>query len=71
MTKELRKLRRQGGEGRAKANYIAMLISRGKINAYESAAGYVAYDTDELKNYRKTVRRGRPPKTKMRKEETK
>ena len=62
MIKELRKLRQKGGEYRAKANYISHLQSRGKLRMYKSKEGYASYDTEELKEYKKNVRLGRPPK---------
>ena len=62
MIKELRRLRQKGGAYRAKANYISHLQSRGKLRMYRSKDGYVSYDTEELKEYKKNVRLGRPPK---------
>ena len=62
MIKELRKMRRKGGADKAKANYISHLQSRGKLRMYRSKDGYVSYDTEELKEYKKKVRLGRPPK---------
>ena len=62
MIKELRRLRQKGGAYRAKANYISNLQSRGKLRMYKSKEGYAAYDTEELKEYKKNVRLGRPPK---------
>lgn len=62
MIKELRKMRQKGGAYRAKANYISHLQSRGKLRMYRSKDGYVSYDTEELKEYKKNVRLGRPPK---------
>ena len=62
MIKELRKMRRKGGADKAKANYISHLQSRGKLLMYKSKDGYVSYDTEELKEYKKNVRLGRPPK---------
>ena len=62
MIKELRKMRRKGGADRAKANYSSHLQSRGKLRMYRSKDGYVSYDTEELKEYKKNVRLGRPPK---------
>lgn len=62
MIKELRKMRRKGGADKAKANYISHLQSRGKLHMHRSKAGYAAYDTEELKEYKKNVRLGRPPK---------
>ena len=62
MIKELRRMRQKGGADRAKANYISHLQSRGKLRMYKSKEGYAAYDTEELKEYKKNVRLGRPPK---------
>lgn len=62
MIKELRRMRQKGGAYRAKANYISHLQSRGKLRMYRSKEGYVSYDTEELKEYKKNVRLGRPPK---------
>lgn len=69
MIKELRKMRAKGGLEKAKAGYIATLINRKKIPIHFSKQGYVAYDTTELKEYRATVKKGRPHKeTKTKKE---
>ena len=57
MLKELRRV-----EDRAKANYIRHLQYVGKIPQHINAKGYVCYDPEELKNYQKTNKRGRPPK---------
>lgn len=60
MIRELRKMRAKGGRDKAVANYIAQLQHRGLLSKVTSAKGYVAYDTEELKKYRHTVKRGRP-----------
>lgn len=60
MYKELRLMRAKGGSERAKANYISSLQHRGVIKTYLNERGYVCYDTEELKEYQKTARRGRP-----------
>lgn len=65
MIRELRKLRAKGGRERAVANYISQLQHRGLLTKQLSAKGYAAYDTEELKEYRKTARRGRPCKTEI------
>ena len=62
MIKELRKMRAKGGIERQKANYIAVLQNRGKMKKYFTDKGYIAYDTDEFKNYKATVKLGRPVK---------
>lgn len=59
MIKELRVLDKTN---HSKAVYIRTLIERKKINKYISEKGYVAYDTEELKNYQKNVKIGRPVK---------
>lgn len=45
-----------------KGHYIRMLQRKGKLTAYVSPRGYAAYDTEELEQYSKTARRGRPLK---------
>lgn len=62
MIKELRKMRAKGGRDRAVAGYIATLQKRGKIKRIVTDKGYLAYDTEELKEYKKTVKMGRPIK---------
>lgn len=58
MIKEIRKIKSRG-----KANWIRQLLWRNKLNTYFSGEkGYVAYNTEELKEYSKMARRGRPPK---------
>lgn len=47
---------------RKKGNYIRQLLNTGKIQAYVSEKGYIAYDTDDLEKYQKSVHRGRPIK---------
>ena len=49
-------------ENHSKAVYIRTLIDRKKINKYVSERGYVAYDPQELEEYKKNVRVGRPVK---------
>lgn len=56
MLKEIRKI-----PSRSKANYIRALQYRSLIETHLNN-GYVAYDTEELKEYQRTHRRGRPPK---------
>lgn len=58
MLKELRKLREKN---KPLATYIYRLQGMGKIGRY-TKNGVCAYDTEELKSYRKVSRRGRPRK---------
>lgn len=62
MIKELRKL-----ENKTQSNTIRTLQYRGKLGVYFSDKGYVSYDTDEFREYRKRVKRGRPYGTKKNK----
>lgn len=57
MLKEIRRI-----ETRSKANYIRSLQHRGKIKTYLSPKGYLSYDPDEVKEFQKGNKRGRPPK---------
>lgn len=57
MLKEIRKI-----EKRSKANYIRFLQYSGKIPAHINEKGYICYDPQELKEFKKTHKRGRPPK---------
>lgn len=57
MLKEIRKMESVG-----KANYIRLLQNRGKIGKHISPKGYLCYDTEELKAFQKSNRRGRPAK---------
>lgn len=57
MIKEIRRI-----ESRSKANYIRFLQYRGKIPTHINDKGYVCYDTNELKDFQKNNKRGRPPK---------
>lgn len=57
MLREIRKL-----EKRSKANYIRGLQYRGRIKAHINSKGYVCYDPEELKEFQKNNKRGRPPK---------
>lgn len=58
--KELRLMKKKGGKERSKATYIGMLQDAGKLTKHISEKGYVAYDTEEYKKYKATVKRGRP-----------
>lgn len=60
MLRELRKMRAKGGAERAKANYIGTLQARGILRRYQSAKGYICYDTEELKRYKANRKLGRP-----------
>lgn len=62
--KELRLMKKKGGKEKTKAVYIGMLQDAGKLKKYISDKGYVAYDTEEYKKYKATVKRGRPLKNK-------
>lgn len=57
MLKEIRRIREK-----PKATYIYFLMNKGKIPKHINEKGYVCYDTDELKAFQKTHKRGRPPK---------
>ena len=57
MIKELRKIQRID---RSKAVYIAQLQREGKLKRIINEKGYVCFDTQELVNYKKSVKRGRP-----------
>lgn len=59
MLKEIRKI-----PNRSRATYIRSLQYRELIKAY-LVNGYVAYDTEELKEYLKHTGKGRPPKLKI------
>jgi len=61
MIKEIRKIAKTN---MSKAKYIRSLIDRNLIARHISERGYVCYDTEEYKNYRKTARIGRPIKIK-------
>jgi hypothetical protein len=62
MIKELRVMRRKGGKQRALANYLSVLQDKGKLTKIVTDKGYLAYDTEEYKIYKATVKRGRPIK---------
>jgi hypothetical protein len=57
--KEVRKLAKTN---KKKADYVRLLLQRNKIKLIVSDNGFVSYDTEELKQYRKSARRGRPIK---------
>lgn len=59
MLKEIRKI-----PSRSRANYIRSLQYRDLIKAY-LVNGYIAYDTEEFKEYSKHTGKGRPPKVKI------
>lgn len=58
----IREIRRLDKVDHSKANYVRMLQTRGILKRVLSDNGYMAYDTEELKHYQKTARRGRPVK---------
>lgn len=60
MIAEIRKIK-----DRSKANYIRSLQYRNILKVHINDIGYVCYDTEELKNYQKSTKRGRPPKVKQ------
>lgn len=62
MIKELRKMRAKGGRDKSVAGYISQLQYAGKLTTYTSAKGYVAYDTEEFKAFKKNAKKGRPRK---------
>lgn len=57
MLKEIRKI-----PDWSRRIYLHNLTNTGKLNKYISALGYVCYDTEEYKEYKKNTRVGRPPK---------
>ena len=57
--RELRKVRKADN---SKYQYIWRLVQQGKIKKYVTEGGYLAYDTEELKTSKKTVKQGRPLK---------
>lgn len=57
MIKEIRLLKNI-----AKEKYIRGLQYREKIKTYVNSQGYVCYDTEELKAFQKSNKKGRPIK---------
>ena len=57
MLKEIRKIREK-----CRQVYLYRLVSNGKLPKHIDEKGYVCYDTEELKTFQKTHRKGRPPK---------
>lgn len=57
--RELRKVRKADN---SKYQYIWRLVQQGKIKKYVTEGGYLAYDTEEFKTFKKTVKQGRPLK---------
>lgn len=57
--RELRKVRKADN---SKYQYIWRLVQQGKIKKYVTDGGYLAYDTEEFKRFKKTVKQGRPLK---------
>lgn len=57
--RELRKVRKVDN---SKYQYIWRLVQQGKIKKYVTDGGYLAYDTEELKMFKKTIKQGRPLK---------
>lgn len=47
---------------KSKRTYIYYLTNSGKLEKKLDSKGFVCYDTNDLKNYSKTAKRGRPPK---------
>ena len=62
MIKELREMRAKGGRDKAVGGYISQLQCAGQLTTYTSAKGYVAYDTEEFKTFKKNAKKGRPRK---------
>lgn len=60
MLKEIRKIKEK-----PKRTYIYFLVNENKIPKHINEKGYVCYDTDELKAFKKTHKKGRPPKIKL------
>lgn len=58
----IKEIRRIGRQNIAKEKYIRYLQNRGKLKKIVNEDGYLCYDTEELKNYKESVRIGRPPK---------
>lgn len=57
--RELRKVRKADN---SKYQYIWRLVKQGKIKKYVTDGGYLAYDTEEFKMFKKTIKQGRPLK---------
>lgn len=57
MVREIRKIK-----SRAKSMYIRQLQWRKNIKAYVNEHGYICYDPDELKEYNRKAKKGRPLK---------
>lgn len=59
LLREVRRIREM-----PKQKYIYFLLNNNKIPKHINSKGYVCYSIEELKNFQKTHRRGRPPKIK-------
>lgn len=59
MLKEIRKIR-----DRSKRVYLYRLLNCGKLPKHINENNRVCYDPQEMKDYQKTHRKGRPPKIK-------
>lgn len=59
MIREIRKIK-----AKSRRNYIRSLQWRGRVNLYVNESGYACYDPEELKEYSKKAKRGRPIKIK-------
>lgn len=57
MIREVRKIKSHN-----KKVVLYRLLALNKIPRHINDKGYLCYDEDELKEYKKTARRGRPPK---------
>lgn len=57
MTREIRRI-----IDRAKRNYIYFLVSSGRVKKYVNDKGYMCYDPEDVKQYKKHARVGRPIK---------
>ena len=58
----LMELRKVAKRNKKKAAYIRQMQYRGLIRKYINEKGYVCYDVDEYKQFRKTRKMGRPIK---------
>ena len=59
MLKEVRKIKE-----RHRQIYLYFLMNKGKLPKHVNEKGYISYDTEELKAFHKTHKKGRPPKMK-------
>lgn len=57
MLKEIRKVKLK-----TKKKYLYFLLNHNKVPKHINDKGYVCYDTNELEEFRRTHKKGRPPK---------